>query len=294
MRAAGSGYFRGDIPAQQLRPPAVEYFIEAVGADERSVSVLGADASPLSLAVQPRPVAHAKNLEASVTLLTDYADWNRLRGNDRVWQTEGTMGVRITDVGLRAVRSGFGVYRGRGGSVDELDNLGISRPVGLTYGYLEGEFGASSFTGLIGRVIIGLQETGVTGGAQAFVRLGNDKATNLLLGGEVLGGVGLRGITELNTSLAQLIPGFGALERVPIILRTEVTNQPAGQPKPIDTSTPGTGQISRERTEVGVRGIVQVGYRIVPSCVIAVRGSYQGRSVRHSGPGAGAAVSYQW
>jgi hypothetical protein len=295
MRAAGSGYFRGDIPIHQLRAPGIEYFIEAVGPDGRGQAVVGADAHPLSIQVQRRPVPRAENLEASLSVLSDYADWNRLRGDDWVWQTEGSVGVRITDVGLRAVRSGFGVYRGRGGSVDELDNLGISRRVGLTYGYLESEFGLSSFTGLIARGVIGLRETGVTGGAQAFVRLGNDKSTNLLLGGEVLGGVGLRGITELNTSLAQLIPNVSVLERVPVVLRTEVTNQPAGEePKSIDTATPGSNQTSQARAEVGARGILQIGYRVVPSFMIAVRGSYQGRSVRHSGPGAGAAVSYQW
>ncbi|HEY3237796.1 MAG TPA: hypothetical protein VGJ84_23955, partial [Polyangiaceae bacterium] len=281
MVAAGTGYFRSDISLEQARAPGVEYFIEAVGPDGRGQAVVGSDAEPIKLEVQRQPTPRAEHYEVSVTMLTDYADWNRLKGNDWAWQTEGSMGVRITDVGLRAVRSGFGVYRGEGGSLDELDKLGVSRRVGLTYGYLEAEFGVSSFTGLIARGIIGLQESGVTGGAQGFIRLGNDKSTNLLLGGEVLGGVGLRGITELDLNI---------FERVPIVLRTEVTNQPAGEPK---SSVTPVGQ-SQEQAEVGARAIAQIGYRIVPTFVVAVRGSYEGRTIRHAGPGGGAAVSYQW
>jgi hypothetical protein len=64
---------------------------------------------------------------------------------------------------------------------------------------------------------------------------------------------------------------------VPIVLRSEVTNQPAG-----------TG------SDVGVRLIGQVGYRILPHLVLAGRVSYQGRTINHAGPGVGAAVGYAW
>jgi hypothetical protein len=37
-----------------------------------------------------------------------------------------------------------------------------------------------------------------------------------------------------------------------------------------------------------------VGYRILPSLVLAGRASYQGRTIVHAGPGAGAAVTYEW
>ena len=85
-----------------------------------------------------------------------------------------------------------------GEPIRELDELGLEgRKVGLTYGYLEGEFGASNFVGLIGRIVLGLTDEGVNGGGQFFLRLGNDKLTNILLGGEVLGGIGLKGIAEL-------------------------------------------------------------------------------------------------
>ena len=107
----------------------------------------------------------------------------------------------------------------------------------------------------------------ITGGAQAFVRVGNDLRTNLSIGGEVLGSVGQRGIVQLD---------WRTIKRVPIVLRTEVTNQPANS------------------TDVGARAIAQVGYQLTNELVVAARGSYQGRTINHAGPGAGLAVSYQW
>jgi hypothetical protein len=166
------------------------------------------------------------------------------------------------------VRSGFGVLRGEGGSLEELDTLG--RPpqkIGLTYGYVEAEITIASNYAIIGRPILGLREQGITGGAAGFLRVGNDLRTNLLVGGEILGGVGQRGIVELD---------WRTIKRVPIVLRTEVTTQP---------STTG---------DVGARAIAQIGYQFLPALTVAGRASYQGRTINHAGPGAGLAVSYQW
>ena len=84
--------------------------------------------------------------------------------------------MRFSDVGIRALRSGFGVFRGVGGSLEDLDELNKSaRRVGLTYGYLEGEYAFSNFTALIARGVIGLRDDGVSTGAQAMIRLGSDR-----------------------------------------------------------------------------------------------------------------------
>jgi hypothetical protein len=283
MRPNGEGFYQAAIPTAQVRAPHVHYFIEAVDPDGHGIPIVSHQESPQVLDVEPEPVSgQARPYEMMATMLTDYADWNNLERNDWAWQTEGSIGIRIADKGLRALRTGFGVYRGRGGSLQELDELNKQpREIGLTYGYLETEFGVSSFTGLIGRAIIGLRERGVTGGAQAFVRLGNDKQTNLLLGGEILGGVGLRGITELQ---------LAAFERFPLMFRTEVTNQPAGDTPSDESAT----DVSVGRADIGARAIAQLGYRVVPTLTLAARGSYEGRTINHAGPGFGAAVSYQW
>ena len=285
MRAAGARYYRATVNPEQMLAPEVQYFIEAVNADGTAAPAVGTADAPFKLEVHeaPRPLPPSRPT-ATVTIFTDYADYNRLRGNDYAWQTEGHFGLRYADKGVRAVRSGFGVYRGVGGSVFELDSLGRQpRRVGLTYGYLEGEFAPSRIVGLIGRLAFGLTDDGVNGGGQFFVRLGNDQMTNLLLGGEVLGGIGTRGIAELQ---------WNTLPRLPIVLRTEITNQPAGTSP--SRSTPASDTVAVERGDIGARAMVQVGYRVVPELTLALRASYEGRTIQHAGPGAGAGVTYSW
>jgi hypothetical protein len=293
MAPAGQGYFTATVPADRVASPRLEYFIEATRDSGQAVPIAGNPDAPLKMTVHEVPhAAPPLKHENTVTVSTDYADYNRLKGNDRVWQTEGTFAMRFDDIGVRALRSGFGVYRGVGGSVRELDMdpPRTARRVGLTYGHLEGEFGIKPTLSVIVRAVLGLGDDGTSGGAQLHLRIGSDKSTNIRLGGEVLGGIGLRGITQL-----ELEPRG----RFPIVIRSEVTNQPAGSgvssgaalspcpaaPAPCQSTGPG---------DIGVRGIVQVGYRIVDPLVIAVRGSYGGRTIDHAGPGVGGALEYRW
>lgn len=285
MTEAGAGYFVATVPGERLAPPEIEYFIEGTSSQGKAAPLVGDATQPRSMKVHRVPLPGApRAAQASVVLMTDYADYNRFRGDDRVWQTEGYFGMRYGDTGVRAVRMGFGVYRGVGGSIRELDELDLEgRSVGLTYGYLEGELGIVRAFSLGGRLAVGLLDDGVSGGGQLLLRIGSDQGTNLMLGAELLGGVGLRSMVQLE---------LASFERVPILIRTEVTNQPAGaSPSREQSGEEGTAQGGGE---IGVRGIVQVGYRVVPSLVLAVRGSFQGRTIRHAGPGFGAAVGYTW
>jgi hypothetical protein len=268
MVPAGPAYWTGRIPPAKLLPSKIEYFIEATSVKGAAMPVVGDPGAPKVLDVVPLPkIGPPRKVVASAMLLTDYADYNRLRGNDWSWQTEGIFGLRYGDVGVRALRTGFGVYRGRGGSLQDLDVANLAgRPVGLTYGYLETEIGVHRLFSMIGRLAIGLQDSGVTGGGQVLFRIGNDRDTNLLLGGELLGGVGLRGFTQLE---------LNTIKKVPILVRTEVTNQPAGNTT--DASSVANGESTGEN-EVGVRAIVQAGYR----------------TIDHAGPGFGGAVGYTW
>jgi hypothetical protein len=268
MQRAGIDYYAATINAERVRVPALEWFVEAVG-DEGTKPVIGDPSTPERAAVEevkPRP---PRALLAQAALWTDYASFDARRNDDYVFQAEGVVGARLGDIGVRAVRTGFGVYRGVGGTLQRLDVQHLAgTPVGLTYGYLETELGALRTFSVVLRGIVGLQQDGVDGGASAFVRIGSDLATNLLVGGEVLGGIGLRGIAEFD---------WNSLRDWPVVIRSEVTNQPAG----FDG-------------DVGVRIIGQVGYRVLPRMVASLRASYQGRTIDHAGPGAGAAVGYSW
>jgi hypothetical protein len=270
MKSLGPRYWGATLPGDAVEEPGMEYFAEGVLANGRAVAIIGNASEPRDAVVDPRPIP-GKDPEtvAQASLASEYASFNTKKANDWVFQTEGAFAWRLRDEGIRAVRSGFGVLRGKGGSLRDLDELGRDpTDVGLTYGYLELEVAPAVSYALIGRPILGLRDNGVTGGAQGFVRIGHDLRTNLLLGGEVLGGVGLRGIVQLD---------WRTIRRVPVTLRTEVTNQPAGV-----------------RGDVGARAIAQVGYEVLDGLVLAARASYQGRTINHAGPGAGLAASYQW
>jgi hypothetical protein len=259
-------YWAATVPAESVEPPELRYFIEVVDA-HGTAAAIGTASAPEEVAVQDTlPRAPSKAM-GQAAIWTDYASFNAKAANDYIFQTEGYMGVRFGDVGIRALRTGFGVYRGEGGTVHDLDTLHLApESVGLTYGYLETEFGLAKYVSIGVRGTVGLDNSGVQGGGFGFLRLGSDLGTNIWFGAEGLGGIGVRGITQFE---------WNAFPKWPIVLRTEVTDEPAGG-------------------DIGVRAIAQVGYRFAKHLVVSVRGSYQGRTIDHSGPGGGAAVAYAW
>jgi hypothetical protein len=279
----GKGFWGTTIPGDRVNAPSLEYFIEGIDAEGRAADVVASAQNPQSIEIHtiPRPSA-PKRLDMTMSLATDLADYNRLRGNDSVWQTEGYFGMRLGDTGVRAVRTGFGVYRGIGGSVHELDVLNRrGRSVGLTYGYLETEIGLTRSFSLLGRLAVGLLDEGISAGGQALLRIGSDRGTNLLLGGEVLGGIGIKTFAQLELAV---------FPRFPILVRSEVSNQPAGSGAGVTTPA----GVAQDPGQVGARGIAQLGWKPFPALTMAVRGSFQGRTINHAGPGIGAGVTYEW
>lgn len=268
MGSLGPRFWSATLPGDAIADPGLEYFVEGVPSDGNAVAIVGTADRPRDSVVETLPTTVREPGQlAQVSIQSEIASFNVKKANDYVFQTEGTVGWRMRDEGIRAVRSGFGVLRGEGGSLRDLDELGKPpSSVGLTYGYIEAELAPARGLSFIARPILGLRDGGVTGGAQGFIRIGNDLQTNLSLGGEILGTVGQRGIVQLE---------WKTIPRVPIVLRTEVTTQPS-------------------RSDIGARAIAQVGYQIVRDLTIAARVSYQGRTINHAGPGAGLAASYQW
>lgn len=287
LGAAGKGYWTATVPKELVTAPGFEVFVEATAPGGAVVAVLGAADKPVVVEAEKSEEQRAAGRpEAFAALWTDYAHYNSpSKNNDYLWQTEAVFGTRYGDTGFRALRSGFGVYRGASGSIDELDvQKRDPRRVGLTYGHVELEYAPQPSYAFIGRGILGLDDGGISGGVQGFVRVGHDKKTNLLVGGEALGAVGLRGIVQLE---------WRTIPRVPIVLRTEVTNQPAGV-RGVSVTDPNQAKKAEDTSDVGARAIVQVGYQIDKNVELSLRGSYQGRTINHAGPGVGAGVSYTW
>ncbi len=105
MSRVGDGYWEVNVPGDRVRAPALLYFVEAVAADGTS-AIVGTAESPERadvIDVLPRP---SRTALGQAQISTDYADFNARAANDYIFQTEGYMGARFGDVGIRAVRSG--------------------------------------------------------------------------------------------------------------------------------------------------------------------------------------------
>ncbi|HVH47332.1 MAG TPA: hypothetical protein VM925_33585, partial [Labilithrix sp.] len=145
MTSVGPRYWSATLPGDVVDEPAMEYFIEGVPKVGAPIAVVGTASSPKEAQVDPRPLTGKKpGTLAQATIATEFASFNTKKANDYLFQTEGTFGFRLGDRGIRAVRSGFGVLRGKGGTLADLDVQGKEpKSVGLTYGYVEGELGIS-------------------------------------------------------------------------------------------------------------------------------------------------------
>src|SRR5258708_16805738 len=107
------------MPGDAIRPPRLQRVVEAVTADGTS-PVVGDPSAPRTADVQDVHPATARKVLGQARIWTDYASFNTKANNDYVWQTEGVMGARFDDEGIRALRTGFGVYRGLGGTLEQL------------------------------------------------------------------------------------------------------------------------------------------------------------------------------
>jgi hypothetical protein len=103
-------------------------------------------------------------------------------------------------------------------------------------------------------------------GATVRIRIGNERETNLTLGVGAVQGLG---------RLAEIAFTWDVVPRFPIVLSAQVTDQPVPE-------------------DIGLRLIVDVGYRGVGWLYPSLRASYSARDIDHSGVGFGGALNFDW
>jgi hypothetical protein len=168
---------------------------------------------------------------------------------------------------LYGYRAGFGVYDGAGIALSEVESDRPSVGSTVVYGYQELEFALSRLVFFIGRVQLGVHDGGLVGGAQARMRIGVERYTNLVIGGDVLSEVGQRAFFALN---------FSPTRRLPMVAQGEVFNQSVAGGDPM------------------FRFVYQVGWRFNDWFSLAARGSYQLRNLQNGGFGFGLSPSFDW
>jgi hypothetical protein len=275
LDARGQG--RIEVPAGMVVAPGFAYFIEATLEDNASLPVLGNPTVPKWCEVSVKPGAPSRSDMSRVRATTEYVSFHRLSGRDYYYLFEADFLLRLPTRFLDGVRTGYGHYRGRGGSVKELDELELSpSPAAFTYGYLELSLALHELFAILPRLEVGLgrpqnednnTKSQVLAGGQLRMRIGRERGTHLVLAGETVPEIGQRAFVGLT---------LGLVEKFPIAFEVHVTDQP------VNTD------------ELGVRAVFELGYRPTPVFSLSARGSYQGRNINHTGPGLGLAATFDW
>lgn len=276
MTLDGRGHATARVDAKKVRPPELQYFVESVAADGTATPVAGRAAEPHEVQVllegdEPEDDGPRTHVRFSSELVS----FEGASGDDYFLINEGDFFHRLELGVLHGVRMGYGHFLGEGGKLDA-EGKHVVEPdaAGFSYGFFETELSLSRLVGAAGRITLGLgrpedvaERDGITGGFQARLRIGTAEGTRLVLAGEVLPELGQRAFIGLVWQL---------IERVPMSTEVHVTDQPVNS------------------DELAVRIVQELGYRFGDRFALALRPSYQLRTIKHAGPGIGLAATFDW
>ncbi len=274
MAVEGDGYLRGTVPRALVSAAGIEYFVETVDSAGGQTPAWESASSPGRIEIEeparpaPYPVGRSR-----VDLRAEYADVGS-RLNDRrehraqrFTLIEGDFLQRLGDGVLYGYRVGFGVYDGRGVPLSLFDSETPTTPSTTVYGYHELEFAALRSFHIITRVQIGVHDGGVIGGGHLRLRIGQERGTNLVIGGDITQSIGQKAFFALNVT---------PYRRLPLLAMGEVFNQSVAGGDPM------------------FRVVTQVGWRFTESFTLAARGSYQLRNLNNGGFGFGLSTTFDW
>ncbi|HEX7480639.1 MAG TPA: hypothetical protein VF331_22755 [Polyangiales bacterium] len=277
MSLDSRGHTRARVPAELVRTPGFAYFLETVDDHGEGMAAFGSASAPkLALVRGPVAAPAAHGLAVRVRYSSEIASFDGTSGRDYFLVNEGDFLYRLRRGALYGVRVGYGDLRGEGGTVQRLDVDKLApQPAGFSYGFFEVELALHRLFGAAMRATVGLgrpdnpssQRNGITGGFQLRARIGEADGTHLVLAGELMPEIGQRAYIGL---------AWEAIERVPMSTEIVVTDQPVNS------------------NELAVRLIYEIGYRFTDRVSIALRPSYQLRTIRHAGPGIGMAATFDW
>lgn len=273
MTMQGDGYVRGEVPRRFVQEGGYEYFIEMTPANGGTTPLVGRADEPRFVEVLAPPEGPPGPRDRSrIDLRGEYADvgTRTIAGVERAQRfitVEGDFFQRLGSQWLYGYRVGFGVYDGDALPLAQLNTTAASVHTRVIYGYHELEFAFSDFVHLIGRVQVGVFREGLVAGAQARMRIGAERRTNVLFGGELFGEVGQRAFFAFN---------FAPTTWLPMMAQAEVFNQSVAAGDPM------------------FRFIAQIGVRATSWFTVSARGSYQLRNIENGGFGGGLAMTFDW
>lgn len=268
-------YLRGTVPAEVVRAPGVEYFVEVSTPSGGTGLALGSPGQPVRVAVKPPPLTDRFGDRDEVGRTTvriggeylDFATFDRREGDrsDRIASGSLDVSYEIGTV-VQRVGVGYGAITGAGGLRDVAwDDASPLPRAGFHYGRADVELGQPRLAAAFG-AIAGVGKQGFGIGAEGRARLGARRDTNLQLLGRWLPELG--GLAEVR---------LGARPARDLLLGISVgaTDQP-------------------NRGDVAAKLATEFEWIGLPGLSLLVRASWQGRSVAHGGLGGGAALGITW
>lgn len=267
MESAGEGQLRALVPADQVKEPGLDYFVEADPGDGEAHAVSGDAAGPRHLEVQSVPgrIPPDTTDRSRVRVTYDFVDFNKFVGNDQYHQVEGDFLYRVRTA-LHSIRVGFGTYDGVGLRKADLDSAKAPRLVGYHYGFTEFELRASDLFAVLLKGLAGVTQKGFGVGFEGKIRIGREEGTSLLIGGAATADVGQRGSVQLS---------WDAVRSWPMSVEVVATNEPIGE-------------------DLGVRFNYSVGHAITSSADLVVHVGYELRDINHYGVSAGTGLAFHW
>jgi hypothetical protein len=268
MAPAGAGYLRASLPPGALAAGGLEYFAEGSAGDRPPVALHASAARPAMVAItDPDPITSITKTDRSeIRLAYEYVDFNSLKGNDRYWIGEGSFLYRFGGY-VHSLRMGAAAYSGVGGPHEGLDDGTVApRPVGFNYGYTELELAVGYNVSTLIKVLAGLHDDGIGGGVEFKLRFGDERGTNLLVGGQVASKIGDLAMAKLTWDVIRELPMAGAIE---------LTNEPVSD-------------------DLGVRMLFEIGWQRLRAFRPTVTVGYAVRTIHHGGPSVGLASVFTW
>jgi len=290
MEPAGEGFFRGTIPASDVQAGMLEYYLEGEVPDRGAVPLSGSASLPHSLTVEG--VSGTRSDIAGRSSASFSVEWEdffmRSPGLDYYTKAEGDFAYRLAWQAFYSFRMGFGIFEGVGGPADRIEaegeNDGIATPplqpeeLTLAYSYFEPEITLSELVHLVPRLVVGtvrrskaLDDSAVERGSgivgfHTYLRFGQERGTNLLVGGSLTDEMGTEGLIAMNLDV---------FEYIPVRATVASTNLAVGE-----------GYAAR----LGFR----VGWRRVDWMSVDLIAGVNMRNIRHIGTGGGLGVSFNW
>lgn len=268
-------YLRGTVPAAAVVPPGVDYFVEVSTPEGRAGLALGSPEKPLRVAVPAPPLVEklaAAPRRSSVHLALDYLDFHtfdRRPGDYTDHMTAATIDFAYRlDSPVHLLGVGYGALSGRGGYADTMWTSAFPPlRTGFQYGYADVEVASAELPLALGiRLIAGVGRDGFGLGLAGRIRLGDLDAANLAFSASSIEQVGFLSEARFSVPLPRAFR---------LVASVAATDQPGGG-------------------DIGVKLGSELEWLGLGRFSLLVRGSWQGRTIDHSGLGGGGGIGAYW